>query len=440
MQATQQRQRSGAALLSDAVNPAQLRVDLWNRLREAINRLAEAPKGTPAGEIDPILRRLAELERLWAYPGVQRIAQLRALQQAGSLRQVSALVNELVDRLSEWGDRAGLIEEGVPAARAPLAFTVLLVDTMTPERFQLLRQNLQGLRAEGTGDLLYDVVRVASFEEAWLAVVCNPDIQAVVMRHVFPVRAASPITAPGVRAELDHLIAPLARSPLSISESLATALRHLRPELDLYLLTNESLAAAGTRTALFTRVFYRFEAAHELHMTVLNGVRGRLHAPFFDALRAYAERPIGNFHALPIARGHSVLNSRWIRDFGRFYGDNVFMAESSSTAGGLDSLLDPTGTIKEAQELAARCFGAERTFFVTNGTSTANKIVHMALLRPGDIVLIDRNCHKSHHYGLVLAGARPLYLEAYPLRQFAGYGGVPLATLKRKLLACKRAG
>jgi arginine decarboxylase len=64
----------------------------------------------------------------------------------------------------------------------------------------------------------------------------------------------------------------------------------------------------------------------------------------------------------------------------------------------------------------------------------------MALLRPGDIVLIDRNCHKSHHYGLVLAGARPLYLEAYPLPQFAGYGGVPLATLKRKLLACKREG
>ena len=175
-------------------------------------------------------------------------------------------------------------------------------------------------------------------------------------------------------------------------------------------------------------------------MTLLDGVRARASAPFFDALRAYAERPIGNFHALPIARGHSVFNSRWIRDFGRFYGDNIFMAESSSTAGGLDSLLEPTGTIKEAQELAARCFGAERTFFVTNGTSTANKIVHMALLRPGDVVLIDRNCHKSHHYGLALAGARPLYLDAYPLPAFASYGGVPLRTLKRKLLELRREG
>jgi arginine decarboxylase len=244
-----------------------------------------------------------------------------------------------------------------------------------------------------------------------------------------------------MRAEVDRLVAPLERSPDSISDALARALRHLRPELDLYLLTNESLGAAGEHTAeLFTRVFYRFESAHELHMTVLDGLRRRMQAPFFDALRHYADRPIGNFHALPIARGHSVFNSPWIGDFGRFYGNNLFMAESSGTAGGLDSLLEPTGTIKQAQDLAARCFGAQRTFFVTNGTSTANKIVHMALLRPGDVVLIDRNCHKSHHYGLTLAGARPVYLDAYSLQPFAIYGGVPLRTLKQALLDLRRTG
>ena len=63
-------------------------------------------------------------------------------------------------------------------------------------------------------------------------------------------------------------------------------------------------------------------------------------------------------------------------------------------AGGLDSLLDPQGTLKEAHAKAARAFQAQHTFFVTNGTSTANKIVGQALLRPGDIVLIDRDCHK----------------------------------------------
>lgn len=110
------------------------------------------------------------------------------------------------------------------------------------------------------------------------------------------------------------------------------------------------------------------------------------------------------------------------------------MAETSSTSGGLDSLLDPHGTIREAMNKAAKTWNADHTYFVTNGTSTANKIVVQALTRPGDIVLIDRNCHKSHHYGLVLAGAYPMYLDAYPLAPYAIYGAVELQTIKRALL------
>ena len=119
---------------------------------------------------------------------------------------------------------------------------------------------------------------------------------------------------------------------------------------------------------------------------------------------------------------------------GEFYGRNIFLAETSSTSGGLDSLLDPHGTIQRAMDKATKTWGARETFFVTNGTSTANKIVLQALTRPGDIVLIDRNCHKSHHYGLVLAGALPLYLDAYPLQDFAIYGAVPLRSIKQTLL------
>ena len=61
-------------------------------------------------------------------------------------------------------------------------------------------------------------------------------------------------------------------------------------------------------------------------------------------------RPISTFHALPIARGKSVFKSDWIRDMGEFYGLNLFLAESSATTGGLDSLLEPTGNIKKAQD------------------------------------------------------------------------------------------
>jgi len=116
------------------------------------------------------------------------------------------------------------------------------------------------------------------------------------------------------------------------------------------------------------------------------------------------------------------------------------MAETSTTSGGLDSLLDPHGNIKKAMDKAAETWNADHTYFVTNGTSTANKIVVQSLTRPGDIVLIDRNCHKSHHYGLVLAGAYPLYLDAYPLPQFAIYGAVPLTTIKKALLDLEAAG
>jgi arginine decarboxylase len=98
------------------------------------------------------------------------------------------------------------------------------------------------------------------------------------------------------------------------------------------------------------------------------------------------------------------------------------------------------GPIKEAQEQAARAFGSKQTFFATNGTSTCNKIVVQALVRPGDIVLVDRDCHKSHHYGMVLAGAQVVYLDSYPLNEYSMYGAVPLREIKHQLLKLKAAG
>src|SRR4029450_2314063 len=94
----------------------------------------------------------------------------------------------------------------------------------------------------------------------------------------------------------------------------------------------------------------------------------------------------------------------------------------------------PTGNIKKAQEAAARAFGADRVFFVTNGTSTSNKMVHQGLLKPGDSVSAGGNCHKSPHYGMVLAGAQPYYVEAFPMVAFSMYGAVPIRSLKKALL------
>ena len=215
----------------------------------------------------------------------------------------------------------------------------------------------------------------------------------------------------------------------------------VRPELDLFLVTDQSVEdVAGRIGNSCQRVFYNQEDFMELHLNILRAIDNRYQTPFFTALRQYAKQPTGVFHALPISRGKSITKSHWIRDMGDFYGMNIFLAETSATSGGLDSLLEPHGPIKRSQELAARAFGARKTYFATNGTSTCNKIVVQALVRPGDIVLVDRDCHKSHHYGMVLVGAKVVYLDSYPLHQYSMYGAVPLREIKRALLALRRAG
>ena len=88
----------------------------------------------------------------------------------------------------------------------------------------------------------------------------------------------------------------------------------------------------------------------EVHLAILEGVQARYETPFFDNLKKYAQRPIGTFHALPIARGKSIFKSDWICDMGEFYGPTLFLAESSATTGGLDSLLEPTGNIKRPRK------------------------------------------------------------------------------------------
>src|SRR4029453_830500 len=88
----------------------------------------------------------------------------------------------------------------------------------------------------------------------------------------------------------------------------------------------------------------------------------------------------------------------------------------------------------------ARPSRAPHAFWATNGTSTSNKIILQALLAPGDIALIDRNCHKSHHYASVLAGAQPLCLEAYPMKEYSMYGAVPLRSIKKALLDLEAEG
>ena len=110
-------------------------------------------------------------------------------------------------------------------------------------------------------------------------------------------------------------------------------------------------------------------------------------------------------------------------------GEHIFDADLSVSVPMLDSLMEPRGVIAEAQAMAAKAFGARQTFFATNGTSTANKVIFQTILAPGEKLLLDRNCHKSVHHGVVLSGAHPVYLNSSVNRTYGIYGPVPKKTI-----------
>ena len=246
---------------------------------------------------------------------------------------------------------------------------MLVVETLTPVQEQALREEVRSWRRPGD-HFVYELVVVASAEEAIIAAELNASLQACVIRRRFAPAAGqeeprlAPFADPRIAADMDG------RAPEERAQILARRLARLRPELDLYLMTEIAVEdIAGHLSHHFRRVFHAREGALELHRSILAGVYERYRAPFFEALRHYSHRPTGAFHALPVSQGNSIVNSHWISDMIGFYGLNIFLAETSATGGGLDSLLEPTGPLRQAQELAAETFGARRTFFVTNGTS-----------------------------------------------------------------------
>src|SRR5215204_1618908 len=357
------------------------RADRWRDLVE----LAEAwsSDASKKGGFEAALAEMTATEEFHAYPGPQLLSALRdhaakdATATAGLARRITRalLTRSYRQNPGDWDaqdDGEEVASTVVPPALGRTDayrpyFEVLIVTGMPAARWPTIAAEWRRLRRP-QDPFVYEPVLVGSFEDAFCATILNPDLAAVVIQEGFAFKSRH--DAPILRSLLDT-----AERPAGVQASalkLAQILKRVRPELDLYLVSTgkvEETAGSAEANAV-RRVFYAVEELLELHLA------------------------IGTFHALPIARGKSVFRSDWIRDMGEFYGPTLFLAESSATTGGLDSLLEPTGNIKRAQDKAARAFGADRAFFVTNGTSTSNKMAVQALVGPGDIVLVDRNCHK----------------------------------------------
>ena len=163
--------------------------------------------------------------------------------------------------------------------------------------------------------------------------------------------------------------------------------------------------------------------------------RARLLPPFFGSLVKFSQDFEYSWHTPGHAGGIAFRKSAPGREFYDFFGEQLFRSDLSISVGELGSLLDHSGAIGEAEKFAAKVFGADRTYFVTNGTSTANKVVFMGCVTAGDIVIVDRNCHKSVEHAITMTQALPVYL--IPTRNRYGIIGPihPDEMLQKKVAA-----
>lgn len=215
-------------------------------------------------------------------------------------------------------------------------------------------------------------------------------------------------------------------------EALA-ALRMRRPELDLFLMTG---GAPGEdcpgRVALLDRRELRPE---HLCRQLRNALGRRARTPFADTLKDYVYSARDAWHTPGHSGGDSLRDSPWVSDFYQFMGEHIFNTDLSVSVQSLDSLLEPHSVIHEAQVLAAEAFGARHSFFLTNGTSTANKVILQQLVGNGGKVIVDQACHKSIHHAVVLFGAQPVYLAASVNPRYGFYGPVPRQRISAALAA-----
>ncbi|MBV1774203.1 arginine/lysine/ornithine decarboxylase [Burkholderiaceae bacterium DAT-1] len=161
--------------------------------------------------------------------------------------------------------------------------------------------------------------------------------------------------------------------------------------------------------------------------------------PFFRALLHYAQDGSYSWHCPGHSGGVAFLKSPVGQMFHQFFGENMLRADVCNSVDELGQLLDHTGPVAASERNAARIFGSDHLFFVTNGTSTSNKMVWHATVAPGDIVVVDRNCHKSILHSIMMCGATPVFLM--PTRNHYGIiGPIPLSefqpeTIQKKIEA-----
>ncbi|MEQ1598001.1 MAG: arginine/lysine/ornithine decarboxylase [Methylotenera sp.] len=153
--------------------------------------------------------------------------------------------------------------------------------------------------------------------------------------------------------------------------------------------------------------------------------------PFFKALTEYAADGSYSWHCPGHSGGVAFLKSPVGQMFHQFFGENMLRADVCNAVDELGQLLDHTGPVAASERNAARIYNCDHLYFVTNGTSTSNKMVWNSTVAPGDVVVVDRNCHKSILHAIIMTGAIPVFLM--PTRNHFGIiGPIPKSEFEWK--------
>lgn len=235
-----------------------------------------------------------------------------------------------------------------------------------------------------------------------------------------------------------------------ILEEVLAAKRGRNDRLPIFLFGDERTAEmVPARVLRHTNAFMRlFEDSPEFLARAISRSAQlyleRLAPPMFKALMDYTLHASYSWHTPGHGGGVGFRKSPVGTLFYQFFGENTLRSDISVSVGQLGSLLDHTGPIAEGERNATRIFGSDQTLFVVGGTSAANKIVWHGMVGRGDLVLCDRNCHKSILHSLVMTGATPIYL--IPSRNGLGIIG-PISrdqftaqSIQRKIAASPFAG
>src|SRR3984885_3138171 len=276
--------------LAAVANPSYSRLDTWNLLDDACHQLAVVDRAGldtshEAARAKRLVNRLSAYERYWIYPGAENLAAFREYLDNLATVSLTEKVSLAVRLLSEYGDRAALFDtstsladqELVARAKEQQFYTVLLADDSPSTAPEGLAESLRALRDPGD-DVQFEVLTVTSVEDAITAVALNGEIQAAIIRHDVPLRSRDrvPLMTTLLGANDEVVATDRTHDWVECGEWI----RELRPHIDLYLLTDESIASeTEDEPDVYDRTFYRLNDVTDLHSTVIAGIRSRYSTP-----------------------------------------------------------------------------------------------------------------------------------------------------------------